>query len=33
MTPQTERPMFFWQKKFNLSNVGVSYIYDYQPKI
>ena len=28
MTPQTERPMFFWQKKFNLSNVGVSYIYD-----
>jgi hypothetical protein len=28
MTPQTEIPMFYWQKKFNLSNVGVSYIYD-----
>ena len=29
MTPQTERPMFYWQKNFNLSNIGVSYIYDY----
>jgi len=28
MTPQTERPMFYWQKKFNLFNVGVSYVYD-----
>ena len=28
MTPQTERPMFYWQKKFNFSNVGVSYTYD-----
>ena len=28
MTPQTEGPMFYWQKKFNLLNVGVSYIYD-----
>jgi len=28
MTPQTERPMFYWQKKFNLSNVGASYIYN-----